>query len=474
MSDKHRGMTQFLFIGKTLLLNIVSGGIREEEKPEVKRRVILLNVLSFIGVMNLIPFGVIAFIQNNMGLWLFDHIAALVLIANIIFLRKTGNYRFAALYGVSFITSLYFYLFFTGGESNTAHLWLFTYPLIVSFLLGYRQGIIATLVLFVPIVLFVLIQQPPAFLANYSTDFKIRFIPSFIVVAAFAFSFEKTRETTQRKLEQNYSGLKALVSELKKAKAEHMEINQELLETQSQLVQSGKLSSIGELASGIAHELNQPLTVVRGNTQLLARNLWSEKLAREEIDRMLASVEKNTKRMMDIINHVRVFSRQTDRQFSRTELNQVIDESFLMVGEQLRVLNIQVKKTLSDNLSKVYGNATQLEQVFLNLITNARDAIEFSRNHSGKPVNGLIEIASRESVRRHGFVEVTVTDTGCGIAPENIPVIFDPFYTSKEVGKGTGLGLSISYGIVKEHNGEIEVVETGPKGTKICVMLPAM
>ena len=150
---------------------------------------------------------------------------------------------------------------------------------------------------------------------------------------------------------------------------------EDLEATQAQLVQSAKLASIGELASGVAHELNQPLMVIRGNAQLINRSLRKGGLDPDKLIKRLEPVERNTKRMMNIIDHLRTFSRQSQTAFQPLNLNKIIDESFLMVGEQLRIRDIEVKLDLDADLPKVKGDGNQLEQVFLNLITNARDAI---------------------------------------------------------------------------------------------------
>jgi len=248
----------------------------------------------------------------------------------------------------------------------------------------------------------------------------------------------------------------------------------ELKHTQSQLVQSGKLASIGELAAGVAHELNQPLMVIRGNAQLIQRSLSKGKLEIEDMHKQIEPIERNTKRMMNIINHLRTFSRQSKAEYYALDVNNVIEESFLMVGEQLRLRNIEIKKTLDPELPKIKGDTNQLEQVFLNLITNARDAI-CEKSENEKPMNGnteSIEIISKPSDTDDSLVEILFKDTGSGISKKDQTSIFDPFYTTKEVGKGTGLGLSISYGIIRDHNGQIEVAETGPEGTLFKVKLP--
>ncbi len=249
---------------------------------------------------------------------------------------------------------------------------------------------------------------------------------------------------------------------------------QDLKQAQSQLVQSGKLASIGELAAGVAHELNQPLMVIRGNAQLVKRYISKGNFEIDDMLKQMEPIERNTKRMMNIINHLRTFSRQSQAEHYAIDVNQVIEESFLMVGEQLRLRNIEIKKTLDPQLPKIKGDTNQLEQVFLNLITNARDAIT-EKYDNGKPENGnanSIEIITMLSETDDNHIEILFKDSGNGIKKANLGSIFDPFYTTKEVGKGTGLGLSISYGIISEHNGQIEIAETGPEGTTFNVELP--
>jgi PAS domain S-box-containing protein len=249
---------------------------------------------------------------------------------------------------------------------------------------------------------------------------------------------------------------------------------QELKHTQSQLVQSGKLASIGELAAGVAHELNQPLMVIRGNAQLVKRFITKGNYEINDLLKQMEPIERNTKRMMNIINHLRTFSRQSKSEYYALDVNQVIEESFLMVGEQLRLRNIEIKKTTDPDLPKIKGDTNQLEQVFLNLITNARDAIT-EKNESQKPEDGKIdsiEIITQTSASDANLIEVLFKDSGNGIGESARNSIFDPFFTTKAVGKGTGLGLSISYGIISDHNGQIEIAETGPQGTTFQIKLP--
>lgn len=261
----------------------------------------------------------------------------------------------------------------------------------------------------------------------------------------------------------------------KHAEASLTEAYEELKYAQSQAVQSAKLASIGELAAGVVHELNQPLMVIRGYTQTLLRHPGDD----PALVKSLKLIEKNTGRMTNIINHLRIFSRQSESEFKPVDLNRIIDDAFLMVGEQLRLHNIQIEKNLSSAVPRIKGDANKLEQVILNLITNARDAIEERRKKEGNPhpedyekTRDKLEIMTRMPQTDEPVVEVLVKDTGSGIPEEMQDKIFDPFFTSKEVGKGTGLGLSISYGIIREHHAEIAVAETGPQGSTFRIKFP--
>jgi C4-dicarboxylate-specific signal transduction histidine kinase len=256
----------------------------------------------------------------------------------------------------------------------------------------------------------------------------------------------------------------------KKIQKAHKEIKQ----TQNKLIQSGKLASIGELSAGVAHELNQPLMIIRTTVQLMLRKQSKNALETEYILGKLNAIEKNTKRMMNIINHLRTFSRQTKSEFTPVSVNKIIQDSFMMIGEQLSLRDIEVTQVLSSDLPKVKGDAHQLEQVLLNLLANARDAVEskFEAQGGGAELQKKLVITTQVSGDENETVEILVKDTGSGIPQEALKSIFDPFYTTKEVGKGTGLGLSISYGIIQDHKGEIDVAETGPEGSTFRISLP--
>ena len=281
-----------------------------------------------------------------------------------------------------------------------------------------------------------------------------------------------------KKLENTLMDLHRARDELEKRVADRTQslqhINEDLKSVQTQLIQSAKLASIGELAAGVAHELNQPLMIIRTTAQLMLRKKNKSTLGDVKLLDGLNSIERNTKRMMNIINHLRTFSRQIKGEFMPVDINKILQDSFLMIGEQLSLRNIEVTKNLSSDLPKVLADANQLEQVFLNMLTNARDAIESNvdaKQADAEPQKKIV-ITTQVPDDAKDKVEILFKDTGGGISREVLKNIFDPFYTTKEVGKGTGLGLSISYGIIQNHKGEIDTAETGPEGTTFRITLP--
>ncbi len=245
----------------------------------------------------------------------------------------------------------------------------------------------------------------------------------------------------------------------------------ELKETQLQLVQAAKLASIGELAAGVAHELNQPLMVIRGGVQVIARSIPKGRMTLEIVGRQMETLEKNTTRMMHIIDHLRTFSRQSPRTFVRVNVEETVKEALSLTKQQLRNRNIEVRTRFFESLPLIRGNPNPLEQVFLNLITNARDAIQ-ARESEQSPFPGKIAVTARPVGEKEEWVEILFRDNGSGISPAIQEKIFDPFFTTKEVGKGTGLGLSISYGIIRDHGGKIEILGSSEEGTTIRILLP--
>jgi two-component system, NtrC family, sensor kinase len=226
---------------------------------------------------------------------------------------------------------------------------------------------------------------------------------------------------------------------------------------EEQLVQNEKLSSLGLLAAGVAHEVNTPLAVIANYIQILAKQLPEEDPRHKLIDKIV----KQTFRASEIVNHLLNFSRSGGSEFREVDLNQVIEETFSLVSHPFRTAHVQVVRNLDAGIPRVFGSSNRLQQVFLNLFMNARDAM---------PSGGMLEV---RTFATNGSVEVEVADTGAGISRDHLSRIFDPFFTTKAAGRGTGLGLSVSYGIVKEHAGKIEVHSTPGRGTSFRLEFPA-
>ena len=225
---------------------------------------------------------------------------------------------------------------------------------------------------------------------------------------------------------------------------------------EGQLLQAEKLTSLGLLAAGVAHEVNTPLAVISNYIQMLAKQLPAGDARQALIDKIV----KQTFRASEIVNHLLNFSRTSATEFQPVSLNQVVDETLALLSHPMRTGRVQIIRNLTPELPAVMGSGNRLQQVFLNLFLNARDAM---------PGGGMLEV---RSWAHNGSVDVEVTDTGTGISRENLARIFDPFFTTKASARGTGLGLSVSYGIIKEHAGKIEVSSTPGKGTTFHLEFP--
>ncbi|KPJ79024.1 MAG: histidine kinase [Deltaproteobacteria bacterium SG8_13] len=245
------------------------------------------------------------------------------------------------------------------------------------------------------------------------------------------------------------------------------------LEAEQQLIQASKMATLGEMATGIAHELNQPLSVIKTTTSFFIKKIRSaETIDADILSRMLLKVDKNVDRATNIINHMRQFARKSDVQLERVQINEVLERAFEIFSQQLKVRGIEVMWDLAVELPPILADPGRLEQVFINLLLNARDAIEEKWDRSGRQSDGdQITITTYTEDEK---VAVDVADTGNGIPETVIGKLFEPFFTTKEVGKGTGLGLSISYGIVKDCGGSIEALSDGRHGACFTVAFPAL
>jgi histidine kinase len=243
------------------------------------------------------------------------------------------------------------------------------------------------------------------------------------------------------------------------------------LETEQQLIQASKMATLGEMATGIAHELNQPLSVMKTASSFCIKKMAAHQKIKDEIlENLLTKIDRNVDRANRIINHMRQFARKSDLALGRIQLNSVLEKAFEIFSQQLKLRGIDVIWDLDENLPMVLGDAGRLEQVFINLLINARDAIEDRWGVKERP--GSDKRITIKTRAREMKVMVEVHDTGIGIPDAIANKIFEPFFTTKEVGKGTGLGLSISYGIVKDCGGTIRARSNQDQGACFTLSFP--
>jgi len=245
----------------------------------------------------------------------------------------------------------------------------------------------------------------------------------------------------------------------------------EIVEKEAQLIQAGKMTTLGVMAAGMAHEINQPLNVIQICADYFLKMLKKgESIPPANFKAMMMNIVENVDRASKVIRRVRDFARQTDVVRNEIDLNRPVEDSLKVVDHTLKSHQIELDLELAENLPPILADHNRLEQVFINLITNAIDAIEEkTEKHPDRQWDKVITI---KSFCEKGHVAVTVSDMGAGMSDYVREKIFEPFFTTKKTGKGTGLGVSISYGIIKDYDGKIEVNSKVDEGTTFKVSFP--
>ena len=336
--------------------------------------------------------------------------------------------------------------FFTG--VHDLHRTLFFIPILYASVVFRLPGSLATSSAFLLIVL------PRALLFSPYPDPVLR--PLLFVLLALAFSslLAAQLDNIQRR-RRSHKKLLGLYQEV-------VETHNRLKQSQQQLIQAEKMTSLGQLAASIAHEINNPLGSILVYTQLLLRQLNEEQFAKSSIIDHLKKIESETVYSGRMVKNLLDFSRQSPPSLSPVNLNQVVEKAYSLVAHSAELNNVTVIRRLEQGLPRIKADPNQLKQVFTNLMLNAVQAM---------PSGGHLEI-STSKVKNNIFVEVK--DSGCGIKKEHLDRLFTPFFTTKEEVMGVGLGLSVSYGIVERHGGRIEVKSKEGKGTTFKVTLPLM
>ena len=488
----------------SMLRNIITSGMGEKYTIETIRKVMLTNVVGITAVIFLVPLGTVAFVQGNIPLGLFDCCTALILTFHILYLRKSHNYQLAYFFGISLAGILFFYLLVTGGVNNTAHVWYYTFPLMALFLLGSKKGAVATIILLILAIIFFAFDFP--YVTHYSKDFKLRFIPSFIVVFIFSFTFEYLRETAEKKLTSKNDELNRTIKELKETdtrlrkareelekrvqertvelskanidlkyeikEREHAEYERRRLETQ--LAHAKKMEAIGTLAGGVAHDLNNVLSATVSYPDLILIDLPKESPLRIPI----LTIQESGQKAAAIVQDLLTLARRGVVVTEVTSLNKVIN-SYLESPEFENLIklhpNAKVESNLEKNLLNIMGSPVHLSKTVMNLVNNAAEAMAFGGDIIISTESRYIDrpIKGSDTIKEGDYAVLTVSDTGEGIPAENLERIFEPFFTKKIMGRsGTGLGMAVVWGTVKDHHGYIDVQSTEGKGTTFTLYFP--
>ncbi len=252
------------------------------------------------------------------------------------------------------------------------------------------------------------------------------------------------------------------------------EMSASLKKLQAQVLQMDRMSAVGTLAGGVAHEINNPLTGVLGQAQLLLEKLPPNDPSRANVEK----IEHAAQRCKKIVRGLLDFSRPTEYSFEPVDTNSLVSATLSLCESEMAALGIKLVWQKHLSLPKMWASANHLQQVFLNILTNAIDAMPGGGSltittHIDRVDSDLFPAQTEGPVQFWEFIEISFKDTGSGIQEKQLAHIFDPFFTTKEVGKGTGLGLSISFGIVQQHSGEITVTSDGPgHGAKFTVRIP--
>jgi C4-dicarboxylate-specific signal transduction histidine kinase len=239
---------------------------------------------------------------------------------------------------------------------------------------------------------------------------------------------------------------------------------QELKEIKSQLTQAAKLAELGTLGASVAHELNNPLTVVAAEADDL---LDTSVLDPESVRKSAQNIKSCATRMQTIVDYIRSYARDDNNEkWAKVNLNQIVDNALVLLRRQLQNSGISVELNLQNPLPEIWGHSSQLESVIQNLLSNSRDALKAVTEKRSK------QVSIRTAMTEDHCIRLTISDNGCGMSQKIKKQLFKPFFTTKPAGKGTGLGMAIILGIIGEHNGNIKVRSQENKGTTFTITLP--
>ncbi|MBN2706879.1 MAG: response regulator [Deltaproteobacteria bacterium] len=442
---------------------ILTPAVRKASR-EVIRKVVLAHALTLVGVVYLTMFGILAFLSNAYQTALYDFSATILLGANLHYLRRTVRIYHSCLFAVILMALLFLQIFYSGGVLGTGFMWYYSFPLLSTFLLGSRSGLLAATALLLLSLACFLIDAPSFY--HYPPAFLSRFVFSYLAVSLFSYMFEKSRARSQEALE------KACQNEEQKVEARTRQL---LLETgkrealAAKLRQAQKMEAIGMMAGGVAHDLNNLLTGILTYPDLLLHTLEKESPMRRPLLTIKTSGEKAAAVVADLLTVARGVAAPR----AVCDVYTLLDDffaapEFARIGELYPGVRWDYP-TPGPPLT-ISCSAVHVGKCLLNLALNAAEAIDDQGQVSFavfKTDSKLPEIATAIE-----YVVIEVRDNGPGIAPADLENIFEPFFTKKTMGRsGTGLGLAVVWNTMQDHGGFANV-ESSAGSTRFRLFFP--
>ena len=449
---------------KRLLQRIYTDRSIPEENIDLRRRILLLNIIFTIGIVTLVPYSVISYKQGNFWLSVSDLTVSLILVGAYVYLRRSKNYTVTGYICIIVVSLLILYVTATGGHKNTGPLWSYTVPVFVLFLLGTKKGSVFMGIYFTIVLVILFFPGTPLLHTNYIMDFKVRYFSTLIVVFIISFFAELVRAQTQLKMAQKTKELEKTLEELEEAEAERTRLHDQLLTAK-------KMEAIGILAGGIAHDFNNLLSVIMGNLGLALEEIENNP---KRAAKMLKNAENASVQATELAQRLITFSRGgwiIRRGITLPALLKIIE---VQNPDMMTTLH-QTTTIIPADLKSLYGDERYLSQVIQNLLQNADEAAVDPKQITLEAENVTLKKNNDFELNDGDYVKISIIDNGRGIPDEQIGKIFEPYFSTKNTvtQKGLGLGLAICYSIIKKHNGHIAVKSQVGKGTTVEIYLPA-
>jgi signal transduction histidine kinase len=435
---------------------IFTSGLRDPDNIELRGKTIFFNILIFIGIAVIVPFGVSRLFMGSWILGSIDLLTAAILATILVFHRSTQRLALSSILGLSIMSLLYGYLAISTGDHNTGFLWSYCLPLDVVLLLDRKRGSIVMLVYLSIMAVSFIVPAFPAYY-HYSANLKICYLISLMTVWVIAYYFEYIMSTLQHEVVKNNSRLQQTIQELK--------------ETKDLLFQAQKMEAIGRLAGGVAHDFNNILAAISGYAELIKQKYAGDPI----LNKYSTSIVNSSVRAADLTSKLLAYARKGKIEMAVFDLHRIIGD-VVDICTHTMDKKITIRQDLAASRATILGDRNQLQNALINLAVNAKDAMPDGGDLTfATEVVDLTEASLGHPaymVSPGRYLKLRLSDTGTGMDTATLAKAFEPFFTTKEKGRGTGLGLSSVYGTIKSHNGYIELISELGKGTRAEIYLP--